>query len=161
MSHILEGKTVLSKHVKAGFWTTDQITISDQVGNERHSGVDDFGWKLYLDNPLEDVVAPKYMVDSISTSLVNDTIDGKPVQILQVSWDVEENVRMASWANCYVSIRPPGEDAYRLENMDMVSMTATTVIILKQKDVGWILQLPTLLELEYMRSEKSFWPTKQ
>ena len=106
-AYAFEGKTVLSKHVKAGFWTTDQITISDQVGNERHSGVDDFGWKLYLDNPLEDVVAPKYMVDSISTSLVNDTIDDKPVQILQVSWD--ELKDHSKWTTGWLQL-PKDED---------------------------------------------------
>jgi alpha-tubulin suppressor-like RCC1 family protein len=114
-SHVLRGSLTFSKYAKAGYWSTDQISITDQVGNERHSGVDDFGWKLHLDNPLEDVQAPKYVSDSMTTNLVNGTREGKPVQILQIEWEADENVKMNEGANCYVSLLPPGDGAYRLE----------------------------------------------
>jgi hypothetical protein len=113
---ILKGSIEFSKYAKAGFWHTDQITIKDAVGNERHSGVDDFGWRLYLDNPLEDVDAPAYVKDSITTTVEDDTLEGRSVSLLKVEWVVDENKNMNAWANCYVSLLPPGEDAYRLES---------------------------------------------
>ncbi|MCS5610956.1 MAG: hypothetical protein NZ961_11105, partial [Candidatus Poribacteria bacterium] len=115
-SSILKGSIGFSKYAKAGFWYTDQITIWDAVGNERNSGVDDFGWKLYLDNPLEDVDAPAYIKDSITTTVVDSTLDGRSVSLLKVEWVVDENKDMNAWANCYVSLLPPGEEAYRLES---------------------------------------------
>ena len=115
-SSILKGSIGFSKYAKAGFWHTDQITIWDAIGNERNSGVDDFGWKLYLDNPLEDVDAPAYVQDSITTTVVDSTLDGRSVSLLKVEWVVDENKNMNAWANCYVSLLPPGEDAYRLES---------------------------------------------
>ena len=113
---ILKGSIGFSKYAKAGFWHTDQITIWDAVGNERNSGVDDFGWKLYLDNPLEDVDAPAYIKDSITTTVVDSTLDGRSVSLLKIEWVVDENKDMNAWANCYVSLLPPGEEAYRLES---------------------------------------------
>ena len=115
-SSILKGSIGFSKYAKAGFWHTDQITIWDAVENERHSGVDDFGWKLYLDNPLEDVDAPAYVQDSITTTVVDSTLDGRSVSLLKVEWVVDENKNMNAWANCYVSLLPPGEEAYRLQS---------------------------------------------
>ena len=115
-SSILKGSIGFSKYAKAGFWHTDQITIWDAVGNERNSGVDDFGWKLYLDNPLEDVDAPAYVKDSITTTVEDGTLDGRSVNLLKVEWVVDENKSMNAWANCYVSLLPPGEEAYRLQN---------------------------------------------
>ena len=90
--------------------------VWDADGNERNSGVDDFGWKLYLDNPLEDVDAPAYIKDSITTTVVDSTLDGRSVSLLKIEWVVDENKDMNAWANCYVSLLPPGEAAYRLES---------------------------------------------
>ena len=113
--HTLKGSIILSKYAKAGFWFTDQITIWDEVGNERHSGVNDFGWQLYLDNPLEDIDPPQYVKDSITTMVEDATVDGQPVQVLKIEWQVEENRQMNDLSNCYVSLLPPGGEAYRLE----------------------------------------------
>ena len=114
-SDTLKGSITFSKYAKAGFWYTDQISITDQVGNERHSGVDDFGWKLHLDNPLEDIQAPKYIKDSIITKVENSVLEGQAVQLLNIEWRVDENKKMNDWANCYVSLLPPGGEAYRLQ----------------------------------------------
>ena len=114
-SHILQGKMTFSKYAKSGFWFTDQISIKDEVGNERHSGVDDFGWKLFLDNALEDVEAPQYIEDSLEMMLETAVVEGQTIQRLKVRWKITENRMMASHPNCYVSLLPPGNEAYRLE----------------------------------------------
>ena len=72
-----------SKYAKSGFWFTDQISIKDEVGNERHSGVDDFGWKLFLDNALEDVEAPQYIEDSFEMMLETAVVEGQTMQRLE------------------------------------------------------------------------------
>ena len=56
--HILRGQTELSRYAAHGYWAPDQITLPDAQGNERHESQTDFGWKLYVDNPLADDEPP-------------------------------------------------------------------------------------------------------
>ena len=42
-------------------------------------------------------------------------LEGQAVQLLNIEWRVDENKKMNDWANCYVSLLPPGGEAYRLE----------------------------------------------
>ena len=115
-SHLLQGTVTFSKYAKSGYWFTDQITIMDEVGNERHSGVDDFGWKMFLNNPLEDITAPHYVPETMSMALESLVVDGLAMRRLKIEWEVDEDKHMAAHANCYVSLLPPGENAYRLES---------------------------------------------
>jgi hypothetical protein len=48
------------------------MTIRDQVGNERIENPANIGLKVYLNNPLEDLVAPRYIEKSMSLSVVED-----------------------------------------------------------------------------------------
>ena len=90
-SSILQGSITLSKHAAEGYWSADAIGITDTVGNWRWHGVEDFGWKLYIDNPLADDQPPEYVKDSIHLSLTNATTKGgRHYQILTVSWKVIE-----------------------------------------------------------------------
>ena len=52
--HILRGEEALSRYAATGYWAPDTITLSDAQGNERHQSQTDFGWKLYINNPLAD-----------------------------------------------------------------------------------------------------------
>ena len=52
---VLSGSFTLSKYAKAGYWRPEQIKITDEHGNQRLEGVNDYGWSLYVDNPLEDI----------------------------------------------------------------------------------------------------------
>ena len=91
-SHILRGRATLSKHAAAGYWRPDQISLRDPQGNERHEGQNDFGWGLYLDNPLADDTAPQYVPGSMKLSLSEGSDRGRAYQILTATWDViEEN----------------------------------------------------------------------
>ena len=84
--------TTLSKYVAGGYWQPDQITLRDPQGNERHEGQNDFGWKLYLDNPLADDTAPQYVPGSMKLSLSKGSENGRAYQILTATWEViEEN----------------------------------------------------------------------
>ena len=89
--HILRGQVKLSRYAANGYWAPDTIRIWDAHGNERNEGQTDFGWKLYIDNPLADCEPPEYVPDSMKLSLSKATTsDGKPYQIVTASWEVIE-----------------------------------------------------------------------
>jgi len=50
---ILRGRLELSRYAKSGYWWPGQISITDSHGNQRFAGPGDYGWKLYVDNPLD------------------------------------------------------------------------------------------------------------
>ena len=93
--HVLRGHKTLSKHVAYGYWGPDQISLRDAQGNERHESQVDFGWKLYLNNPLADYEPPAYVKNSMQLSLSQSTAEGRLVQILTARWRLFEefNVR--------------------------------------------------------------------
>ena len=89
--HILRKQVTLSRYAASGYWAPDAIQIWDAQGNERHSGQTDYGWKLYIDNPLSDCEPPIYVKNSMTLSLSKTTTsDGKPYQIVTASWEVIE-----------------------------------------------------------------------
>src|SRR5262249_49791336 len=111
---------VISKYAKAGWWRTDQINVFDPVGNQRMEGVDDFGWKLWIQNPLEDVVPPRYVPGSLTLTVAPDTVTeggvARDVQRVHASWMIDENKLMApGGVHAYLS-NPSSPDAYSLEN---------------------------------------------
>ena len=88
--YILHGRITLSKYVADGYWRPDQITLTDRHGNERHESQADFGWKLYIDNPLADTDPPVYVKNSMRLSLSDATEAGRPYQILTAQWKLFE-----------------------------------------------------------------------
>ena len=91
-SHVLRGHKTLSRYAVDGYWGPDAITLRDAQGNERHESQTDFGWKLYMDNPLADCEAPRYVENSMRLSLSQGDENGIPYQIVTARWKiVEEN----------------------------------------------------------------------
>ena len=91
-SHLLRGEETISRFAAQGYWGPDAITLRDAQGNERHQSQTDFGWKLYINNPLADDEAPIYVKNSMKLSLSNSMGDGRPFQILTARWQIlEEN----------------------------------------------------------------------
>ena len=90
--HILRSHPViLSRHAAQGYWTTNQISITDANGNKRFVGQKDISWKLYIDNPLADCLPPEYVPNSVRLSLSDAfTTLGESYQILHVQWKVVE-----------------------------------------------------------------------
>lgn len=112
---ILRGTTVISKFAKNGYWHTDQIIVTDNAGNQRFEGVSHYGWKLYVDNPLEDTIPPQYVPDSLSVEVVEDLIDDHTVYRVMVSYEViEENIKSINGG--YVSIDPELVEYNRFES---------------------------------------------
>ena len=85
--HILRGKAALSKYAADGYWQPDQIRIWDAQGNERLTSQNDWGWKLYIGNPLADCEPPVYVKNSMRLFLSDATTEeGRPYQIIMARW---------------------------------------------------------------------------
>ena len=90
--HILRGEATLSKYAANGYWQPDQIRIWDAQRNERLAAPTiNFGWKLYIDNPLSDCEPPIYVKNSMRLSLSDETTEeGRPYQIITARWQLIE-----------------------------------------------------------------------
>ena len=101
--HILRGSRRLSKYAANGYWKPDTIRVYDAQGNERHNGLTDFGWKLYVNNPLADTEAPQYIPNSMQLSLSDAiTKEGRSYQILTARWKlIEKNGVSGVYAELY------------------------------------------------------------
>ena len=112
---VLKGRHTVSRYAKAGYWFPDQFTIRDAAGNERFERTNDFGWKLYVDNPLEDVVPPEYVAGTAALSLSTTTVENHSVQVIRASWQVVEENPMRRLGGCYASMNDEVPETYRFE----------------------------------------------
>jgi hypothetical protein len=128
---ILRGQTTISKYAKSGYWMTDQIVISDNVGNQRLEGVHDYGWKLFINNPDEDVTPPRYVPGSLTIQNVPETVvaDGinHAVQRIEVRWQVDEDRQMQS---VYAQLSDPSSvNMYPLESWGTYDAATATALV--------------------------------
>jgi uncharacterized repeat protein (TIGR02543 family) len=113
--HHLKGYITLSKFLKSGYWRTDQIVVFDQNGGSRFEGAHQFGFKFYLDNPLEDIEKPVYVKESAKMELETEVIDGRNFYRVTVSFEViEENLK--SFNGAYARISHSNPTYYSLQS---------------------------------------------
>jgi len=111
---ILRGEIIISKYAKSGFWHTNQIIISDKNGNQRFESQNDFGWKFFINNSEEDTIPPQYVKNTLTLNKKTDnTSYQKPIQIITVSWQVNENQKME---NCFARIDNEDPESYSLDS---------------------------------------------
>ena len=111
---VLSGGFTLSKFAKAGYWFPNQIQIWDAVGNGRFERVNDFGWSLYVNNPLEDITKPQYVRNSASLAKSVETRQGREIQVIRARWQVEEDTSMkGGW--CYSALNDELLETYSFE----------------------------------------------
>ena len=91
-SHILRSYPItLSRYAAGGYWAPDVIRIGDPNENERYSAQTDFGWKLYIDNPLSDCEPSVYVPNSMRLFLSKaKTANGERYQVVTARWRVVE-----------------------------------------------------------------------
>jgi len=133
-SHILRGHHTLSKHAAYGYWGPDQITLKDAQGNERHESQVDFGWKLYLNNPLADYTPPNYIKNSMRLVLSPGTAEGKPLQILTARWRLFEEIGVRT---VYAKLNDANAETYSRRSEDRGNydpQTGEAVVELKIPD---------------------------
>ena len=132
---VLRGQHTLSKHAAHGYWSPDQITLTDAHGNERHEAQTDFGWKLYLDNPLSDDDPPVYVRNSMRLALSENREEQRPFQVLTARWHVFEEVGMTERGVWYaVNDDNPDTYAYWSDPGDVDPETGEAVSTLKIPD---------------------------
>jgi hypothetical protein len=93
----------MTKFAKSGYWFVNQIVTSDAVGNQRFENNSNFGLKIFINNPLEDLIPPKFIDKSMNLSLnnglfsnwaTNESTNGEPYQMLVSKFQVEEKNSM-------------------------------------------------------------------
>lgn len=100
----LVGTTTFSKHEKNGYWNLVSLRVEDPVGNSRYENTSTFGFKLYIENPLEDITPPKWQYN-LQAELVQgkfdpngqntpDDINGVQMQAIKYSYDYYDNSPM-------------------------------------------------------------------
>ena len=110
--HILRGIIKISKYVADGYWGPDSITLRDAQGNERHESQTDFGWKLYIDNPLADCEPPQYVKNSMRLSLSEVNEEGRPYQIVTARWQVIEKNGIKDRNSIYAQMNDLNRETY-------------------------------------------------
>ncbi len=110
--HILRGVKKISKYVADGYWGPDSITLRDAQGNERHESQTDFGWKLYIDNPLADCEPPQYVKNSMRLSLSEANGEGRPYQIVTDRWQVIEKNGIKDRNGIYAQMNDLNRETY-------------------------------------------------
>ena len=98
----LRGEYTLGKYLKAGYWLPRQFLFWDAAGNERYQRISDFGWRLYVDNYLEDYTPPEYVPGTLA---MNSSVweEDETVQVIHVNWSVREDTALAK-GNCYATV---------------------------------------------------------
>ena len=104
-------RLTISKYAKSGYWAPRNIRTWDEHGNERMEGHEDFGWQLYIDNPLEDVTPPEYVPETAMLRTSTATRDGREVQLIHAEWEVKEDTAMGS---CLASLNDDIHETYRI-----------------------------------------------
>ena len=109
--HILRGQATLSKYAANGYWIPDSVRIYDAQRNERLAAPTvNFGWKLYIDNPLADCEAPQYVPNSMRLTLSDArTPEGLPYQIVTARWKLLEKNGIRG---VYAGINDEREETY-------------------------------------------------
>ena len=126
--HILRGQATVSRYAANGYWHTDQIMVLDAQRNARYSDRKDFGWKLYIENPLADDEAPIYEKNSLRLSLSEAKTDaGRAYQILTARWRLlDKDIK-----SVYAVIRDAGTERYSWQSQgkyDPETQSATAAV---------------------------------
>jgi hypothetical protein len=154
---ILTGSFSISKYAKAGLWQPYQITLADWAGNQRFAGTNDFGWKLLIDNPLEDVGPPTYVPGSLTISVHGDEVDGRAVQILTTSYLVIEDRMMKQWGGVYARVTSSAR-TNSLQEYGYPGLTPANEGQCGEIPAGWLCQHATIsFTMTEYRLPGSYW----
>lgn len=114
--HLLRGSFPISKYSKSGYWTAGDIIVSDLQGNQRFEGRNDCVWNMYVDNPLEDVEAPRYESGSLSYELRDTLLEGREAQNLRIRLKITDNRGLRENQPVMVRLNR-GESAYSWDDV--------------------------------------------
>ena len=113
-AHTLRGSITLSKYFKAGFYTTDQIVVTDTVGNQRFEGQGSLGFKAFVNNPLEDLTPPIFVEESFRVDIIETEEDGHQIFIVDISFEIVED-NILDWNTAHLHVSAIDSEAYSFE----------------------------------------------
>lgn len=147
-SHTLRSHPIrLSRYAAGGYWAPDTIKIEDRHKNERYSSQTDFGWKLYIDNPLADCEPPKYVPNSMRLSLSESETDrGERYQIVEARWYAIDQNRITQ---CRVSINDEHPDTYSM-------MTGYSYLQADREIIGTKREMISRLEIPHYKQSGTY-----
>lgn len=116
---VLANTFTLSRFATSGLWAPAQIVLTDAVGNQRFAGTNDFGWRLHVDNPLEDKAAPLYIEGSLTATSVEDVLEGHAVHNFVASWLLLEK-NDVDFTYMRVVSDQPGQNTYGMQEYGSV-----------------------------------------
>ena len=123
---IFGGHVKFSKHTHSGYWELPNITIRDRVGTARYESSLLYGWKLYINNPKEDLIPPAVRRGTSSLSSLRSTDPAKPGQIVSLRFAVDENTGLAP-NGLAAALARPGK-SYSIYNYATPSTTPWQVV---------------------------------
>ena len=118
----LRGTFTLSKYAKSGFWKTSQLVLSDEVGNLRMEGANDFGWRMYVNNPKEDLDKPLYIPNSMALTKSVTTIENQEVDVVKALWDIDE-AHPRENQGCYGALNDENPSTYSIQKFSPLYYT--------------------------------------
>jgi len=68
--------TTMSRYYEPGFWSAKQIKVTDDLSNTRWIMVDQYSWRLYLNNKKGTSWAPRYLAKTLDLKLTSE-VDAK------------------------------------------------------------------------------------
>ncbi len=105
----LKGSLTISKYSKSGFWTVDDIEITDEQNNQRFEGENDFVWNMYVNNSMEDLESPVYEKGSLRYNLTDVEVDGHQAHNLEVIYKVTDDTGISK---VYARLNRSAADSY-------------------------------------------------
>ena len=112
---VLRGTFELAANVKKGFWSPRQISVTDQVGNTRNEGVNDFGFRMFVNSLNEDIAPPKYIANSATLAKGTAIKDGLDVQTITATWQVEEELMLGASNQCFGALNDDNAGTYAFQ----------------------------------------------
>ena len=105
LDSVLVGTTTFNKLEKSGYWTISSFNVYDKVGNKRLENTSTLGIKLFINNPLEDIIGAQWNYDLemkvVSEKFKGGNIDGTfrndegtEMQAIELTGSVYENRKM-------------------------------------------------------------------
>lgn len=113
---VLQATLIMSRYSAADYWECTSFTLFDNVGNERFANKNNFGWKLYINNPLEDLEYPEFVDDSIVvTQRTEDVGDGHTITYVKIEAEATDNIGIKPFNGFYTEIANNTHDSYRMD----------------------------------------------
>mgnify|MGYP001164877303 FL=1 len=115
LSTKLQGSVTLSKYAAQGYWQSASLSTTDNAGNQRFSsGGDDYGWRMFVNNPMEDLTAPEYIANSISLSKTTREVENQTVDVIVGKWQIDEPNPKEN-QGCFGALNDENETTYSIQ----------------------------------------------